>query len=250
MIDEVMARRYFPGQSAVGKRFAGSPDGKQPPVEIIGVTAHAQNYSLDGKGPADMGFYMQYSLAARMVPQYVRNISLSARVAGDPHLFAAPLRKLVSQIDPQQPVYLVQTGEEIVAGSISDRRLNLILLGIFAAVALLLATVGIYGVMSYSVEQRTKEIGIRMALGAEAGSVLRLIVGHGARLAALGIAAGVAGALALSRVMATLLYGVSATDPLVYVALGALLALVALAASWVPARRAVRVDPAVALRAE
>ena len=214
------------------------------------MTGHAQNYSLDGKGPADMGFYMQYSLAARMVPQYVRNISLSARVAGDPHLFAAPLRKLVSQIDPQQPVYLVQTGEEIVAGSISDRRLNLILLGIFAAVALLLATVGIYGVMSYSVEQRTKEIGIRMALGAEAGSVLRLIVGHGARLAALGIVAGVAGALALSRVMATLLYGVSATDPVVYVALGALLALVALAASWVPARRAVRVDPAVALRAE
>ena len=132
----------------------------------------------------------------------------------------------------------------------SDRRLNLLLLGIFAAVALLLASVGIYGVMSYSVEQRTREIGIRMALGAESNAVLRLIVGQGARLAAVGIIAGVAGAFALSRVMAGLLYGVSATDPLTYAALAVVLAAVAVGACAVPARRAVRVDPAVALRAE
>ena len=126
----------------------------------------------------------------------------------------------------------------------------MLLLGIFAAVALLLASVGIYGVMSYSVEQRTREIGIRMALGAERSSVLRLIVGQGARLAAGGIVVGIAGAFALSRVMAGLLYGVSATDPLTYLALAAILAAVAVAACAVPARRAVLVDPAVALRAE
>ena len=129
-------------------------------------------------------------------------------------------------------------------------RLNLLLLGIFAAVALLLASVGIYGVMSYSVEQRTREIGIRMALGAERSSVLRLIVGQGARLAASGILVGIAGAFALSRVMAGLLYGVSATDPLTYLALAAVLAAVAVTACAVPARRALLVDPAVALRAE
>ena len=137
-----------------------------------------------------------------------------------------------------------------MSNSVSDRRLSLLLLGIFAAIALLLASVGIYGVMSYSVEQRTREIGIRMALGAERSSVLRLIVGQGARLAASGILVGIAGAFALSRVMAGLLYGVSATDPLTYLALAAVLAAVAVAACAVPARRALLVDPAVALRAE
>ncbi|MCA1828024.1 MAG: ABC transporter permease [Myxococcales bacterium] len=254
MIDEVMARRFFPKESAIGKRFAGSknPQGEgRPPIEIIGIAGHAQGYSIDGKGPVDMGFYVQYSLAAKMFPQYVRNIWLSVRSAGDnPAALAAPLRKVVSSIDPQQPVWLVQTGEEIVSANVANRRLNLILLGIFAAVALLLATVGIYGVMSYSVEQRTREIGIRMALGAERRAVLKLIVGQGARLAAIGIVAGIAGAFALSRVMASLLYGVSATDPLTYAGLALLLGGVAVGACWLPARRAVRVDPAIALRAE
>jgi putative ABC transport system permease protein len=255
LIDDVMARRFFPGQSAVGKRFAGRKaehgQGKDvPPIEIIGVTAHTQNYSLDGQGPVDMAFYVQYSSAAQVVPQWMRDVNLTVRTSGDPKALAEPLRKLVARIDPQQPVYQVQTGDEIVDRSVSDRRLNLLLLGIFAAVALLLATVGIYGVMSYSVEQRTREIGIRMALGAERVSVLRLIVGHGARLAGVGIAIGIAGALALSRVIASLLFGVSATDPLVYAGLGALLGTVAVAACWMPARRAIRVDPAVALRAE
>jgi putative ABC transport system permease protein len=172
------------------------------------------------------------------------------RAEGNPLQLAAPLRKLVQSIDPLQPIFSVQSMEQVVDASVSDRRLNLLLLGIFAAVALLLASVGIYGVMSYSVEQRTREIGIRMALGAERLAVLRLIVGQGARLAAVGIAAGVAGAFALSRVMAGMLYGISATDPLTYAALAAVLAAVAVGACIVPARRAVRVDPAVALRAE
>ena len=254
VIDDVMARRYFRGQSAIGKRFAGGKMGngeERPPIEIIGVARHAQGYSIDGSGPVDMGFYVQYSLAAKMAPLFERNIQLSVRSAGDnPGALAAPLRKLVSSIDPQQPVWQVQTGEEIVAASVANRRLNLILLGIFAAVALLLATIGIYGVMSYSVEQRTREIGIRMALGAERRTVLKLIVGQGARLAGIGIAVGVAGAFALSRVMSSLLFGVSATDPLTYAALALLLGGVAVAACWLPAMRAVRVDPAIALKAE
>jgi putative ABC transport system permease protein len=253
LIDEVMARRYFPGQSAIGRRFKGgkSPQGEErPPIEIIGVTAHVQAYALEGKGPVDMGFYVQISLAAKM-SSYLRTLALSVRSAGDnPAALAAPLRKVVSSIDPQQPVWQVQTGEEIVSANVANRRLNLILLGIFAAVALLLATVGIYGVMSYSVEQRTREIGIRMALGAERWAVLKLIVGQGARLALIGIVAGIAGAFALSRVMSSLLYGVSATDPLTYAGLALLLGGVAVGACWLPARRAVRVDPAIALRAE
>jgi len=157
---------------------------------------------------------------------------------------------MIQSIDPLQPIFSIQSMEQVLSNAVSDRRLSLLLLGIFAAVALLLASVGIYGVMSYSVEQRTREIGIRMALGAERSSVLRLIVGQGARLAAGGIVVGIAGAFALSRVMAGLLYGVSATDPLTYLALAAILAAVALAACAVPARRAVLVDPVVALRAE
>ena len=221
-----------------------------PPLEIVGVVGHVQNYNLDGKGPVDMAYYLPHGTAARLFPGFLVQGFVVLKSEGDPLQLSAPLRRLVQSIDPLQPIYSVQSMEQVVSSSVSDRRLNLLLLGIFAAVALLLASVGIYGVMSYSVEQRTREIGIRMALGAERLAVMRLIVGQGARLAVVGIAAGLAGAFALSRVMAGLLYGVSATDPLTYVALAAVLAAVAVGACAVPARRAVRVDPAVALRAE
>jgi len=197
-----------------------------------------------------MAYYLPHATAARAFPGFLLGGFVALRTQGDPLQLAAALRKLVQEVDPLQPIYSVQSMEQVVADSVQDRRLNLLLLGIFAAVALLLAGVGIYGVMSYSVEQRTREIGIRMALGAERWAVLRLVIGRCARLSALGIGIGVASAFALSRVMSSLLYGISATDPLTYAALAAALALVSLAASWVPARRAVRVDPAVALRAE
>jgi len=250
LIDETMARRYFGNEDPVGRRMAGGGQRMLPPLEIVGVVGHVRNYNLDGNGPVDMAYYVPHGTAARILPGFLASGSVVLRSQGDPLLLSAPLRRIVQSIDPLQPIYSVQSMDQVVASSMSDRRLNLLLLGIFAAVALLLASVGIYGVMSYSVEQRTREIGIRMALGAESNAVLRLIVGQGARLAAVGIIAGVAGAFALSRVMAGLLYGVSATDPLTYAALAVVLAAVAVGACAVPARRAVRVDPAVALRAE
>ena len=249
LIDEWMAHRSFSGEDPIGHRMAGQ-HGAVPPMEIVGVVGHVKNYSLDGKGPVDSGYYLEQGTMAKLFPQFSGNVFLVVRAAGDPLALAAPLRKVVLSIDPLQPVYAVQTLEQAVADSVSDRRLSMILLGIFAAVALLLASAGIYGVMSYSVERRTHEIGIRMALGAERAAVLRLIVGAGARLTALGILLGMGAAFALSRLMASLLFGVSATDPLTYATLAVLLGGVALAACWAPARRAVRVDPAVALRAE
>ena len=249
VIDEKMARRVFAGEDPIGRRTAGGPH-KMPTFEVIGVVGHVRNYNLEDKGPVDMAYYLPHGTAARLFPGFLTGGFLVLRTAGDPLQFAAPLRKLVQAVDPLQPIFSIQSMEQVVSNSVSDRRLSLLLLGIFAAIALLLASVGIYGVMSYSVEQRTREIGIRMALGAERSSVLRLIVGQGARLAAGGILVGIAGAFALSRVMAGLLYGVSATDPLTYLALAAVLAAVAVTACAVPARRALLVDPAVALRAE
>ena len=249
IIDERMARRAFGNTDPVGRRMAGNA-GYMPPMEIVGVVGHVENYSLDGKGPVDSGYYLEHSMLARTFPQFAGQAILAVRTAGDPLSLAQAIRKTVLEIDPLQPVFSQQSMEQVVSDSMSDRRLLLLLLGIFAAVALLLASVGIYGVMSYSVEQRTREIGIRMALGAERAAVLKLIVGHGARLAAAGIAVGALGAFGLSRVMSGLLFGVSATDPATYALLALLLASVAVAASLLPAQRAVRVDPAIALRAE
>jgi len=172
------------------------------------------------------------------------------RAAGDPPALEPALRGALRSIDPEQPVFAVQSMEDAVSRSLGNRRFNLYLLGGFAALAVLLAVVGIYGVMSYSVSQRTREIGIRMALGAAHGRVVGLVVSQGLKLAALGVAIGISGALALSGVVRTLLYGVTATDPLTYGAIASALILVALGACWLPARRAARVDPVIALRAE
>jgi putative ABC transport system permease protein len=153
-------------------------------------------------------------------------------------------------VNKNQPISKIETLEQVLSASLARRRLYMILLGVFAGAALLLASVGIYGVVSYSVNQRTQEMGIRIAVGAERGDVLRLVLGQGARAALLGIAAGIAAALALTRLMASLLFGVSASDPLTFLAVATLLTLVALSASYIPARRAMRVDPMVALRHE
>jgi putative ABC transport system permease protein len=250
VIDDWMARRHFPGESAIGHRFEGSPDGMIPPIEIVGVVGHVESYGLDGKGPVDIAWYVPQATAARIVPQFSTNVFVVARTAGDPLALAAPLRKLVEDIDPLQPIFAVQTMEQAVNDSIGSRRLTLLLLDIFAGLALLLASVGIYGVMSYSVTQRTREIGIRMALGAARSVVLRSVVGQGARLALIGITTGAGLALALSRLLQGLLFHTSATDPATYLLLAGLLGLLTVAASWLPALRASRVDPAVALRAE
>jgi putative ABC transport system permease protein len=175
---------------------------------------------------------------------------LVARTAQDPSSVSGAVRGVVREMDRDLPVFRVTTMEQLVADSMAQRRFAMALLGIFAMIALILAAVGLYGVMAYSVSQRTHELGIRMALGARRGDVLRLVVGQGMVLAGAGLIVGVAAAFGLTRLMAALLYGVSATDPLIFGAIALLLLVVALTACYLPARRATKVDPLVALRYE
>ncbi|HUJ27376.1 MAG TPA: ABC transporter permease [Myxococcales bacterium] len=250
VIDEAMARRYFPGRNPIGHRFEGSSDGMIPPMEIIGVVGHVQSYGLDGSGPVDVAWYVPEGWGAIHFAQFAVGLQVAVRTQGDPLQLAVPLRKLVTGIDPQQPVFAMQSMEQVLDGSVTDRKLTLLLMSIFSALALLLASVGVYGVMSYAVAQRTRELGIRMALGASSSKVAKLVVGEGARLAAAGVTIGAGGALALSGALRGMLFGVSASDPLTYALIASILAAITLLACWLPALRASRVEPAVALRAE
>jgi putative ABC transport system permease protein len=251
VIDEEFARLYFPGEDPIGKYFAGSPEMKIPHSEIVGVVAHVKNYGLDTPGPVQAELYRaRDQVPERFQPLLADRVSLVVRTSTDPAAMAPAVRRAVQEIDPNEPVFNVNTMGEVLSDSVATQRLSMMLLSIFAAVALVLAAVGIYGVMSYAVAQRTHEFGIRMALGAEGRDVLRMVVRQGMLLALAGVGAGLLGALALTRVMSSLLYGVSATDPVTFVGVPFVLALVALAACLVPARRATKVDPMVALRYE
>ena len=189
-------------------------------------------------------------LPEKLMRMAAGGVAVVLRTEGDPAAIMKLVRRGVAEIDPHEVIYNVQTMNEVVAGSLAARRLSMILLGVFAALALVLSCVGIYGVISYVVGQRTHEIGVRMALGAQSADVMRLVVGEGAKMALLGVAAGIAGAFGLTRLMANQLFGVTAHDPLTFAAVATLLTLVALLACYLPARRAVRVDPGVALRCE
>jgi putative ABC transport system permease protein len=178
------------------------------------------------------------------------SMALVARTSSDPTQFAEAIRSELRSIDPEQPVYNIKTMEQIVDESLSAKRLAMVMLGFFAFGALLLAAIGIYAVMSYSVTSRSHEIGIRMALGAQPGDILRLIIRQGLVLTLIGVGLGLAGAFALTRAMTEILYGVEATDPLTFGGLSLLLSLVAFLACYIPARRATRVDPMIALRYE
>jgi putative ABC transport system permease protein len=186
--------------------------------------------------------------AFTQVPQ--SRMGLVVRTATDPAAFANAVKRAVWSVDKDQPLYNIKTMDELVADSAAAPRFTLVLLGTFAALALTLAAVGIYGVMSYTVNQRKHEMGLRMALGAQTGDVVKLAVGHAMLLALAGVAAGLAIAFAVTRVLASLLYGVSATDFATFAAVGLALAAVALVASYIPARRATRIDPVIALRYE
>jgi putative ABC transport system permease protein len=174
-------------------------------------------------------------------------MGLVIRTAGDPAAFAATLRREVQAIDKDQPIYSVRTLDDVVANSLGTRRVSMQLFSVFAAAALLLAALGIYGVMAYSVTQRTQEIGIRMALGAQKSDVIGLVIRQGMVLTVIGVVVGIVGAFALTRLLANLLFGVEATDPLTFVAIPLLLLFVALIACYLPARRAARLDPKIAL---
>jgi predicted permease len=250
-IDDVFARTYFPHEDPIGKHVNLAHFNVQP--EIVGVVGHIKQWGLgaDAKSAVEAQFYYPFmQLPEKMMPLVADAVAVVLRTQGDPAAIMGLVRGAVGQIDPREVIYGVQTMDEVVASSFAARRLSMILLGIFAALALVLSCVGIYSVISYLVGQRTHEIGVRMALGAQRGDVMRLVLGQGARMALIGVAIGIAAALGLTRLMANELFGVSAHDPLTFVTVAILLTLVALLACYLPARRAVRVDPTVALRYE
>ena len=240
VINEAMARSFFAGEDPVGKRVRTGD--KSPWVEVVGVVGDVRHRGLDVDTRPEM-FFPQLQTPSRQM-------TLVVRAAGDPEALAAPLRERVRAIDPDQPVGNVKTMEAWLSESVASRRFSAAVLGVFAAVAAGLAALGLYGVVSYSVAQRTHEIGLRVALGARPRDVLRLVIGQGMSLTLIGVAVGVAAALALTRVMSGLLFGVGATDAGVFVTVPLLLAAVAMLACYVPARRATKVDPMVALRYE
>jgi putative ABC transport system permease protein len=244
LINQAMARRFFAGEDPVGKRLklGRGPESKQPWLTIIGVVGDVRQRGIDLESVPEM--YVSYLQSAE--PTF----SLAIRSNGDPLRLTEAVSKEIQTIDKDQPIANVQTMDQYLSSSVAQRRFNMLLLALFAGLALLLSAMGIYGVMSYSVAQRTHEIGIRMALGAHKRSIIGLIVKQGMFLALLGIGIGLIGSFALTRVMTNLLYGVSATDPITFVGISLLLALVALLASYIPARRATKVDPMVALRYE
>ena len=240
IINAKMADVYWPGEDPVGKRLF--MEGEKTPREIVGIVGDVKHWGLEEESRPEMYW-----------PLYQEPLiftSIVIRSTGDTASLTAAVKSEVKGIDNDQPVYRIRTMEELLSRSVAAQRFSMLLLAIFALAALLLAAVGIYGVIAYSVSQRTREIGIRMAMGAQARDVLGLVVSQGLKLAAAGVAIGVAGAFALTRVMSGLLYGVSVTDSQTFIAIPLLLTLVAALASYIPARRATKVDPMVALRYE
>ena len=242
VINEALARRSFAGEDPLGKQIAqGSPFGRDA-ATVVGIAADVKQHRLNEDAQPEI-YYSQAQM-----PQ--AELDLVVRTDGDPMALLPAVKAQVAALDPAQPVTRVRTIEQVLERSAGPQRLAAQLLGLFAAAALLLAALGIYGVVSYAVSRREREIGVRMALGAQAGDVLRMVLREGLRLSLAGVAAGVIAALLLARLIAGFLHGVSARDPLTYAAVALGLLAAALLASFLPARRATRVDPAVALRAE
>jgi predicted permease len=250
VVDEVLARQHFQNEDPIGKRI-GYAAPNTPSYEIVGVVRHVEHDSLDGQVPASAQFYTHFDqIPLQALPGSVRRINLLVRTEVEPSGLAPSVRAQVAALNKDQAVFNVRTMEQIMAQSVAPRRFSMLLLAAFAAVALVLAGVGIYGMMSYAVAQRTREIGVRMALGAQVSDVMRLVLGQGMKLVLVGVALGLVASVALTRTIKGLLFGVSATDPATYALIAALLALVALLACFVPARRATQVNPVIALSGE
>ena len=243
IIDDLFAKQHWPNEEAVGKRIRFGTDSGAPVLEVVGVVGRVKMESLSDDSNRVQGYFSFGQLPFNGMTVIIKGI-------GDPNQLIAAAREQVKAVDPDQPIYNIRTMEEIRGESVAPQRLNLMLLSIFAGIAFVLAIVGIYGVMSYAVTQRTHEIGLRMAIGAQPRDVFRMILGQGMFLTIVGMVAGLLGAFGLTRLMATMLFGVRPTDPLTFAGVAVLLALVALVACYIPGRRATKVDPVNSLRYE
>jgi len=241
VIDQTLAHQFFPNQDPLGKHLQ-LPDATRPPREIVGVVGSVRETGIDQQPRPTIYFpYLQS-------PD--QTISLVVRTASEPGEMIPAIKNAIRSVDNDQPLFDIKTMDDIIAQDVSAQRLAFVLLGLLACLALALATVGIYGVTSYAISQRTHEIGVRIALGASRHDVFSLVIGYGMKLAILGVAVGAVAAAALARFLSSLLYGVKSTDPITYLVVSLILAAVGLAASYLPARRAMNVDPMVALRDE
>ena len=241
MVNETLARRLWPsGANPIGLHLREAYDKAMGLMEMVGVVADIHEGGLESNAVAEM--YLPLAKHPLQIGFVI------ARTEGDPMFWANAVREQVRAVDQDQPVSDERTMEAVYGAGLGQRRLMMILLGTFAGMALLLAAVGIYGIVAYSVAQRTEEVGVRRALGAQHVDIFRLILGQAFRLAIVGVIVGIGGALALTRVMKNLLFGVPATDSATFAGIAVLLVVVALAAGYLPARKAVRIDPAAALR--
>jgi predicted permease len=251
VIDERFAQLYFQGQDPIGRRV--NFEILNTTAEIVGVVGHVKQWGLD-ESPTTLVQAQCYfpisQIPNQFIPLVANGVGVTLRTQGSPLAEVSEVRRTLTQMNSQQVMFHTESMEEIISDSLAARRFSMILLGVFAALAVVMSCVGIYGVISYLVGQRIHEIGIRMALGAERGDVLRMVLSEGAKMALAGVAIGLLAAFGLTRLMATLLFGVSAHDPLSFAGVAVLLVLVALTACYIPARRAAKVEPIVALRYE
>jgi putative ABC transport system permease protein len=243
IISERAAQRLFPDRDPIGQQILWGPESPENPyATVVGVVGNVRHQA--GEDEKNLEIYYTYTQWP------VANVYYVVRTQGDPASLAQAVQQKISQADPKTAIFFVKTMEQLIGETLWQRRLWGVMFAVFAALALLLAAVGIYGALSYSVSQRTREIGVRMALGAQTGDVLRMVLAQGLKITLGGIALGFVAALGLSRFISSLLYGVRASDPLTYASVALLLALVALVACFIPARRATKVDPVITLRAE
>ncbi len=252
LVNQAMAKRFWPGQDPMGKRVAFDDDKGRPIwLSIVGIAGNVRHFGFEQEAAPEVYFPIAqldpqaFAITASRTP-----FSFAIRTSGNPAAMTAAVSSAIHSVEPNQSLTAIRTMDEMVSDSVARPRFESLLLGIFAALALLLAAAGVYSVMAYAVTQRTREIGLRMALGAHPGDVLRQVLLDGLTLAGLGVAIGLAAAFAITPVMANLLYGVSPRDPLVFALVPAILGTVAVIACWIPARRAAQVDPMIALRYE